>query len=153
MSNHVLFELNRWRPILLYWCALWQVMMRVGGWMIWQQNKTSNALPLLLVRIPKILTNNIWAFVVLWNVYFRCSLSCVSWLPVATCLPCALALTLLCILITCGHLRTLCFGFNSPVYFGDLWPLAYPVLCLLTLLCISVTFGHLATFCLSTSLR
>jgi len=109
MSNHVLFELNRWRPILLYWCALWQVMMRVAGWMIWQQNKTSNALPLLLVRIPKILTNDIWAFVVLWNVYFRCSPSCVSWWPVTTCLPCALAV-------------------NCPMYFGDLWSPANPVL-------------------------
>ena len=97
MSNHVLFELNRWRPILLYWCALWQVMMPAVGWMIWQQNKTSNALPLLLVRIPKILTNSIWAFVVLWNVYFRCSPSCVSWLPVVTCLPCALAVNFSCV--------------------------------------------------------
>ena len=118
MSNHVLFELNRWRRILLYWCALWQVMMPVVGWMIWQQNKTSNALPLLLVRIPKILTNNIWAFVVLWNVYFRCSLSCASWWPVATCLLCALAV-------------------NSLVYFGDLWSLGYLVLIHFTALNIS----------------
>ena len=109
MGNHVLFEFNRWRPILLYWCALWQVMMPVVGWMIWQQNKTSSALPLLLVRIPKILTNKIWAFVVLGNVYFRCSPSCVSWIPVVTCLPSALAV-------------------NSPVYFGDLWSLGYLVL-------------------------
>ena len=108
MSNHVLFELNRWRRILLYWCALWQVMMPVAGWMIWQQNKTSNALPLLLVRIPKFFTNDIWAFVVLWNVYFRCSPSCVSWWPVATSLPCALAV-------------------NSPMYFGDLWSPVNPV--------------------------
>ena len=42
--------------------------------------------------------------------------------------PGLLALTLLCILVTCGHLLTLCFDFNSPVYFGYLWPLAYPVL-------------------------
>ena len=118
MSNRVLFELNRWRPILLYWCALWQVMMPAVGWMIWQQNKTSNALPLLLVRIPKILTNNIWAFVVLWNVYFRCSLSCASWWPVATCLLSALAV-------------------NSLVYFGDLCSLGYLVLIHFTALNIS----------------
>ena len=118
MCNHVLFEFNRWRRILLYWCALWQVMMPVVGWMIWQQNKTSNALPLLLVRIPKILTNNIWAFVVLWNVYFRCSLSCASWWPVATCLLSALAV-------------------NSLVYFGDLCSLGYLVLIHFTALNIS----------------